>query len=57
VILLSLEGGDLEIKAGVAIANIDPTVYHANESINEDLTCRHTENTIVFDHNRVELES
>jgi hypothetical protein len=38
VILLSLEGGDLEIKEGVAIANIDPAVYHANESIKEDLT-------------------
>lgn len=37
-ISISFGGGDLEIKDGVAIANIDPEVFHKNISIKEDLT-------------------
>lgn len=37
-ILISFEGGDLEIKDGVAIAKINPDLYHTDSSIGEDLT-------------------
>jgi len=37
-ISIPFEGGDLEIKDGVAIAKIDPDRYHADSSIREDLT-------------------
>ena len=37
-ILIPFEGGELEIKEGFAIANIDPPLFHDNESIKEDLT-------------------
>ncbi|PZV09955.1 MAG: hypothetical protein DCF32_00865 [Leptolyngbya sp.] len=37
-ISISFEGADLEIKDGVAIANIDPDLYHTDSSIREDLT-------------------
>ena len=37
-ISISFEGGDLEIKEGIAIANIDPEVFHENSSIKGDLT-------------------
>ena len=37
-ILISFERGSLEIKNGVAIAKIDPDLYHADSSMREDLT-------------------
>lgn len=37
-ISISFKGGDLEIKDGVAIAIIDPEIYHADSSIREKLT-------------------
>lgn len=37
-IQISFEGGDLEIRDGVAIAKIDPKIYHADNSIPEVLT-------------------
>lgn len=37
-ILISFEGGDLEIKDGVAIAKIDPDLYHSDSSLREELT-------------------
>ncbi|PTN13313.1 hypothetical protein [Nitrosomonas aestuarii] len=37
-ISFSFETGDLDIKNGVAIANIDPDLYHADSSIQEVLT-------------------
>lgn len=37
-ISISFETGDLDIKNGVAIANIDPDLYHADSSIQEVLT-------------------
>lgn len=37
-ITISFEGGDLEIKDGVAIAKINPDLYHADSSIREVLT-------------------
>lgn len=37
-ISISIEEGDLEIKDGIAVAKIDPTLYHANDSIRDDLT-------------------
>jgi hypothetical protein len=37
-ISISFEGGDLDIKDGVAIAKIDPAVFHSNSSMWEDLT-------------------
>lgn len=37
-ILIELEGGRLEIKDGVALAIIDPEIFHADDSIREELT-------------------
>lgn len=37
-IAILFEGGDLEIKDGIAIAKIDPDLYHADSSIREILT-------------------
>ena len=37
-ISISFEGGDLEIKDGVAIAIIDPEIYHADSLIREELS-------------------
>ena len=37
-ISISFEGADLEIEDGVAIARIDPDLYHTDSSIREDLT-------------------
>jgi hypothetical protein len=37
-ILIEFEGGGLEIKDGVAVAVIDPDVFHVDESIREELT-------------------
>lgn len=37
-ILIPFAGGDLEIKDGVAIARIDPELYHADSTIREALT-------------------
>lgn len=37
-IKILFNGGDLEIKDGVAIAKIDPNLYHTNSSIREVLT-------------------
>lgn len=37
-ILIEFEGGELEIKEGVAVATIDPEVFHADDSIREELT-------------------
>lgn len=37
-ILIEFEGGELEIKDGVAIAVIEPEAFHADKSIREELT-------------------
>jgi len=37
-ISILFEGGDLEIKDGIAVANIDPEAFNADSSILEDLT-------------------
>jgi len=37
-ILIEFEGGDLEIKDGVAVAAINPVVFHSDESIRDNLT-------------------
>src|SRR5690606_29745018 len=37
-ILIKFEGGELEIKDGAAVTSIDPEVFHADESIREELT-------------------
>lgn len=37
-IKILFDGGDLEIKDGIAIAKIDPNLYHTNSSIREVLT-------------------
>jgi len=37
-ISISFEGGDLNIGNGVAIAKIEPAVYHSSSSIQKDLT-------------------
>lgn len=37
-ILIEFEGGELEIKDGVAVATIEPEVFHADKSIREELT-------------------
>jgi hypothetical protein len=37
-ILIEFEGGRLDIKDGVAVAALNPEMFHANESIREELT-------------------
>lgn len=37
-ILIEFEGGQLEVKDGIAVATIDPGVFHADDSIREELT-------------------
>ncbi|AEJ01501.1 putative ferric uptake regulation protein [Nitrosomonas sp. Is79A3] len=44
-IAILFEGGDLEIKDGIAIAKIDPDLYHPDSSIREILT-RQIENRL-----------
>jgi len=37
-ISIEFEGGTLEIKDGVALADVDPEIFHADQSVREELT-------------------